>query len=522
MKYLTQALYLLLFLSLTACGGPDDPIAPEPPVTAAVAEAPVVAEAAADEKKPLPFAPTSEERDLPQVQGFPESWVGDFDVMEKRRVIRLLTVYSPGRYYLVDGEEKGLVKEMATRFEQFVNKRLGRGHVKVHVAIIPVGRNQLVPSLLGGYGDIVSASLSITEERDKILDFSIPSSKPLSEILITGPTAEPLESVDDLSGKTIYVRHSSSYRESVEQLSQRFVAEGREPVHIEPISEYLEDDDLIEMVDKGLLPWIIVDDYKLDLWDDVFTNVTARKDIVFREGGRIAWAFRNDSPKLASVVNDFLKKNREGTLVGNVLKNRYIRDFDWAANALDNDDFSRFLELQSTFQKYGEQYAVDYLVAAAQGYQESRLNQKARSGAGAIGVMQLLPSTAKDKNVGIPNIHEVDANIHAGIKYLDFLRNRYFSDQNIDPRNQTLLALAAYNAGPTRMINLRNKAAKLGYDPNVWFDNVELVAAKEIGRETVQYVANIYKYYLAYRYSIEQQARHQKARLRAGVDSEEG
>lgn len=514
MKYLLTALYLTLFLSLAACGDtkapPPTETAPESPPAAAVSE---------PAKQALPFSPTGEESDLPQVQGFPESWVGDFDVMEKRRVIRLLTVYSPGRYYLVDGEEKGLVKEMAARFEQFVNKRLGRGHVKVHVVIIPVARNQLIPSLLGGYGDIVSASLSITAERDEVFDFSIPVSKPLSEILITGPSAEPLESIDDLSGKTIYVRHSSSYRESVEELNRRFVAEGREPARIEPISEYLEDDDLIEMVDKGLLPWIIIDDYKLQLWDDVFTNVTARQDIVFRKGGRIAWAFRDDSPKLAAVVNDFLKENREGTLVGNVLKNRYIRDFDWAANALDNDDFARFLELQGIFQKYGEQYAVDYLVAAAQGYQESRLNQNARSGAGAIGVMQLLPSTAKDKNVGIANIHEVDANIHAGIKYLDFLRNRYFSNQGIDPRNQTLLALAAYNAGPSRMINLRNKAAKLGYDPNIWFDNVELVAAREIGRETVQYVANIYKYYLAYRYSIEQQARHQEARLRAGVGS---
>jgi membrane-bound lytic murein transglycosylase MltF len=218
------------------------------------------------------------------------------------------------------------------------------------------------------------------------------------------------------------------------------------------------------------------------------------------------------------MVNSFLKKNREGTLVGNVLKNRYIRDFDWAANALDKSDYSRFLELQEIFKKYGEAYAVDYLVAAAQGYQESRLNQKARSDAGAVGVMQLLPSTARDKNVGINDIHKVDANIHAGIKYLDFLRTRYFSDQGIDTQNQTLLALAAYNAGPTRMINLRNKAAKLGYDPNIWFDNVELVAAMEIGRETVQYVANIYKYYIAYRYSIEQQAWREEARQRAGVD----
>lgn len=524
MNDLTRTLSLALLLTLTACGGAEEPPASETTAsspasaTPSAADVPSVTQTPETADEPLPFAPTDDETDVPAIQGFPQSWVGDFDVMEKRRVIRLLTVYSPGRYYLVDGEEKGLVKEMATRFEQFVNKRLGRGHVKVHVAVIPVARNQLIPSLLGGYGDIVSASLSITEERDEILDFSIPVTKPLSEILITGPTAEPLESIDDLSGKTIYVRQSSSYRESAEELSRRFVAEGREPIRIELISEYLEDDDLIEMVDKGLLPWIIVDDYKLQMWDDVFTNVTARQDIVFREGGRIAWAFRNDSPKLAAVVNDFLKKNREGTLVGNVLKNRYIRDFDWAANALDNDDFSRFLELQAIFQKYGEQYAVDYLVAAAQGYQESRLKQSARSGAGAIGVMQMLPSTAKDKNVGIHNIHEVDANIHAGVKYLDFLRNRYFSDQGIDPRNQTLLALAAYNAGPSRMINLRNKAAKLGYDPNVWFDNVELVAAKEIGRETVEYVANIYKYYLAYRFSIEQQGRHMAARERAGVE----
>lgn len=515
MKTLTRSLYLLLFLSITACGENREAGSPAPTPSP---NSPVV-ETSAKSEHALPFAPGADESALPKIRGFRESWVGDLDVMEERRVIRLLTVYTAGRYYLVDGQEKGLVKEMATRFEKFINQRLGRGHVKVHVAIIPVARNQLIPSLLGGYGDLISAGMSITPDRNEMIDFSIPASKPLSEILVTGPSAEPVESIDDLSGKTVYVRQSSSYRESVEDLNRRLAEQGREPVDIELISEYLEDDDLIEMVDKGLLPWIIVDDYKLQLWDGVFTNITPRKDIVFRKGARIAWAFRSDSPKLEKAVNEFLKKNREGTLVGNVLRNRYIRDFDWAANALDKDDFSRFLELQGFFRKYGEEYAVDYLVAAAQGYQESRLDQSARSAAGAIGVMQLLPSTASDKNVGIHNIHEVEANIHAGIKYLDFLRQRYFSDQGIDPRNQTLLALAAYNAGPSRMINLRNKAASLGYDPNVWFDNVELVAAEEIGSETVQYVANIYKYYLAYRFSIEQQARHQAARERAGVDS---
>lgn len=517
MKNLKRMLYLLFFLSITACADSLEAPAPESaPAGVGASDQPVAVEAPASPPT-LPFAPTGQESELPDIQAFRDSWVGDFDVMEKRRVIRLLTVYSPGRYYLVGGQEKGMVKEMAVHFEKFVNKRLGRNQVKVYVAIIPVARNQLIPSLLAGYGDLVIANLSITDERDDIFDFSIPASKPFSEILITGPKAGPLASIDDLSGKKIFVRHSSSYRESVEELNNRFVAEGKAPVHIEPISGYLEDDDLIEMVDKGLLPWAIIDDYKMQLWDDVFSNVTARRDIVFRKGGRTAWAFRDNSPKLETIVNDFLKKNREGTLFGNVLKNRYIRDFDWAANALDTSDFARFLELQDIFKKYGSQYEVDYLIAAAQGYQESRLNQEARSGAGAVGVMQLLPTTASDKNVGIHNIYEVDANIHAGIKYLDFLRNRYFSNQGIDAINQTLLALAAYNAGPARMINLRNKAAKQGYDPNVWFDNVELVAAKEIGRETVQYVSNIYKYYIAYRYSIELEAHHEEARRRAGV-----
>ena len=517
MMHFTRLLCLTSLLFITACGDSETPkpiATPEVRPQLAGEESP---EPATAEPRGPSIAPTADETQLSQVRGFRDAWTGDLDTMEDNRVIRMLTVYSPGRYYLENGEEKGLIKEMATRFENFINQRLKRKTVRVNVVIIPMARSQLIPALLKGHGDIINASLSITPERGEIMDFSIPATKPLSEILVTGPKAPDLESIEDLSGRTIYVRQSSSYRESVENLNARLEAQGKEAVRIELVSEFLEDDDLIEMVDKGLLPWAIVDDYKLDLWKNVFTNTVAREDIVFRDGGRIGWVFREDSPLLEAAVNDFLKKNREGTLVGNVLKNRYIRDFDWAANALDDSDYERFLELEHIFQKYGDQYRVDYLVAAAQGYQESRLNQKARSSAGAIGVMQLLPSTAKDKNVGIRDISKVDANIHAGIKYLDFLRTRYFDDPAIDARNKTLLALAAYNAGPTRMINMRNKAKKLGYDPNVWFDNVELVAAREIGRETVQYVSNIYKYYIAYRYTLEQQAGHARARERAGM-----
>lgn len=459
------------------------------------------------------------ERNLFDPADYPfPSWTGDLDVMEERRVIRILTVYSVGRYYLDGGQPRGLVREVASRFEKFINARLKRKRIKLHVAVIPVARDQLIPALLAGRGDIVVASLTITPERQELVDFSIPISKPISEILVTGPSAPGLASIDDLSGQAVYLRESSSYRESLEALNRTFVQTGRKPVEIVRVSELLEDDDLIEMVSAGLLPWAVVDDYRMRLWEDVFPELVAREDIVFREGGRLGWAFRKDSPLLASALNEFAKKNREGTLVGNVLKKRYITNFDWTANALGSEEYRRFEELEEIFRKYGEQYAIDYLLAAAQGFQESRLRQSARSRAGAIGIMQLLPSTARDPNVGIPDIHLAEDNIHAGMKYLNFLRGRYFDDPAIDAWNRTLLALAAYNTGPSRMINLRSRAKELGYDPNTWFDNVELVAAREIGSEPVQYVANIYKYYLAYRYSAEQLARRKNVRERVGIN----
>ncbi len=447
-----------------------------------------------------------------------ETWTGDLDIMEDKRVIRVLTVYGVGRYYLDGAEQKGLVYELFKRFENFINKRLQRRNVRVYVVFVPVARDQLIPALLEGRGDIVAASLSITPEREQLIDFSKPISKPVSEILVTGPAAPSIESIDALAGQTLFVRYSSSYRESVEKLNRQFAQQDKRPVQIEPVSELLEDDDLIEMVNAGLLPWAIVDDYKTILWERVFNDLVVRDDIVFRKGGRLAWAFRKDSPLLKSEINQFLNSHRQGTLIGNVLSNRYIRDFDWAANALADKDYARLQSVISLFRTYAERYEFDYLMVAALGYQESRLDQNMRSHSGAVGIMQMLPSTAADPKVNIPDIHQVEPNIHAGIKYLHYLRSRYFSDPEIDSFNRTLLAFGAYNAGPHRMIKLRNKAAKQGYDPNQWFDNAEVIAAKEIRRETVQYVANIYKYYIAYKLIAEQQVQRHMARQKAGIE----
>jgi membrane-bound lytic murein transglycosylase MltF len=442
---------------------------------------------------------------------------GDLDTMEKNRVIRVLTVYGLGRYFLDGPQEKGLTFELFKQFEQFINDRLGKDHLKLHVMFLPVSRDELIPALIEGRGDIVAAGLTITAERDSLIDFTDPASKKISEVLVTGPAAPPVKHINDLAGQRIYVRASSSYRSSLDELNRNFDKEGKEPIQLEDAREVLEDEDFMEMVNAGLINWAVVDDYKAHSWENVLENIVVRDDIVFREGGQIAFAVREDSPNLKVALNEFLKTHRQGTLKGNILFNRYVRDFDWADNALAAEDYRRFQSVISIFQTFGEQYGVDYLMVAAQGYQESRLDQNAKSSAGAIGIMQLLPSTAKDPNVGIPDISTAESNIHAGVKYLDFIRKRYFSDPEIDRFNKTMFAFAAYNAGPARIRKLRDRAAKAGYDRNKWFDNVEIFAARDIGRETVEYVANILKYYVAYRLAVQQQTKRQEARESSGV-----
>ena len=442
---------------------------------------------------------------------------GDLDTMVERRAIRVLTVYGPGRYFLKDGP-RGTVQEYADKLQNVVNRAFKTGLLAVQVTVIPVARDQLFPALQAGYGDIVMAGTTVTDNRQVAVDFTNPVSKPLKEVLITGPSAPHLGSLADLSDQTVYLRLSSSYAESVRKLSQTLVEQGQTPIRIEAVDESLEDEDLIEMVDTGLLPWAVVDDYKPQMWREVFTRVTVRDDLVLREGARLAWAIRPDSPQLKAFLDTFLKENREGTLFGNIIRNRYIRDFDWTENAMGATELSRYHKLSALFGKYGRDYGMDPTLLAAQGFQESRLDQSVRSPVGAIGVMQLLPSTAEDKNVAIPNIDELEPNIEAGAKYMAFLKERYFSGPELDELNGSLLALASYNAGPGRIRRLRREAAERGYDPNLWFDNVEVIVAEQVGRETVQYVSNIFKYYLTYRWINTADAERAAARRATGME----
>jgi membrane-bound lytic murein transglycosylase MltF len=419
------------------------------------------------------------------------------------RLIRALVVRNKTGYFFDGVQQRGITYDLLKAFENKINEEMGTGNLPVYVSFIPVSRDDLIPALLEGRGDVAVANLTITPERESLVDFSMPLYKNAREIVVTGMDMKPLSSINELSGMSVHVRESSSYHSSLLQANSKLKDRGFPPIDIVTVSEYLEDEDLLEMVNAQLIPVIVVDSHKVHFWQQIFDSIKVHEELALRHGANIAWAFRKNSPEFKNVINAFVKENRKGTLMGNILFKRYLQNTSHVRNALDPAEMEKFNATVALFQKYAEQYDFDWLMLIAQAYQESQLDQNTRSSAGAVGVMQLLPSTAADKSVGIEDITDLENNIHAGAKYMRWLRETYFNDPQMTREEQTLFAFAAYNAGPGRVKQLRSEASEMGLDPNIWFDNVEVVAAKRIGRETVQYVSNIYKYWVAYQLAFE-------------------
>jgi membrane-bound lytic murein transglycosylase MltF len=337
----------------------------------------------------------------------------------------------------------------------------------------------------------------------------------VSEVVVTGPGAPPIASVDDLAGQEVFVRKGSLYQEGLIRLSAELKARGKAPIVIEEAPVVLEDDDVLEMVNAGLAPITVVDDFLAEFWSKVFKDITVHPNITVRTGGTLAVAFRKENPKLRDVVNKSLRKHGEGEAIRKILEDRYLDNIRYAKNAAADNERKKFQAVVEMFKKYGEKYELDYLLMAAQGYQESTLDQSARSSVGAIGIMQVMPGTGKDMRVG--DITQIEANIHAGVKYMRFMMDHYYKDEPMDNLNKALMTFASYNAGPGRLSRLRIEAEKKGLNPNVWFGNVERVASERIGRETVTYVSNIYKYYIAYRLMMEQRQRREEAKAEVGA-----
>jgi len=496
----------LLFL-VAGCSSEDppqpqsvpDPVSTQPQVDDAT---PVVVE-----DDPVEATLPSIDELLPEQFGLlTEPWVGDLDGMVERRAIRVLVVHGGPQFFYDNGKPRGMVVELLTRFQKQVNEQLERGLNAVEVMPMPVSRDRLIPALLQGKGDLVAADLTMTAGRVELVDFSTPFVRGIHEVLVFSPgVAEAVKSIDDLAGRPIFVRQSSSYFEHLQALNRDFESRGLSPVEIILADELLRTQDILQMVAAGLVEATVYDDYKAAFWHQVIADIEIRDDLVINSGGDIGWAMRKQSPLLKAAVDEFTGEHRKGTLIGNVLIQKYLKKADRVYDATSDANLERLAPTLEIFRSNARSVELDPLMLVAQAYQESQLDHSRTSHAGAVGIMQVKPSTAADKNVGVDDVYDMANNIRAGAIYMRFMMDRYFSHEGMDPLHQWLFGLAAYNAGPARIRRLRRQAEEEGYDPDLWLDNVELIAARRIGRETVNYVRNIFKYYVAYRLATEAQ-----------------
>jgi len=442
-----------------------------------------------------------------------EKYTGDID--PDRRAIRVLVHYSRTKFFVASGRPRGYEYDLLKEFEAHYNRKKKRRETNVPVIFIPVRFDELIPLLLEGRGDVAAGFLTITGERARQVAFTLPYLRNVSEVIVANVDAPAVSSLDALSGRTVHILRGSSFVLSLKELNRRFAKERKPPVIVVEMPPSASTEDLLEMVNAGIFQYTAADDYLGNLWAGALPALRV-EPVRLSEGNRIAWAVRPGSSKLLAALNDFIDEGRDKLpKQAAEMHARYLRNLNYLGNNLDPTLIGRKKTLTPHFQSASKRNEFDWLFMLAQGFQESRLDQSARSHAGAVGVMQVLPTTGRQMGYRDVASH-AGSNINAGVKYMRFLIDRYFDEPELAPEVRLDFALAAYNAGPTRIQRMRRLAAERGLDPNRWFGNVERLAHEKIGDEPVRYVANIHSYYVAYKLSEELDAERGVIRKTAG------
>jgi len=431
-------------------------------------------------------------------------WKGDFSEMLERRLIRFALPYSRTLYVNDRGRELGLAAALARDFERYLNRKYRRalGKRPLVLQLIATPRNELLPDVANGLADVAAGNLTVTESRSKLVDFVAPAErKANTELVLTRADGPAIASVEDLAGKTVHVRKSSSYHESLQALNDRLKKEGKAPVKLVLVPEELEDEDMMEMLNAGLLQVIVVDDWKARLWERILPHVKVNDQAAVGAGGVVGWAIRRESPELRAELTAFFEEVGRKQSVHEARLAQAMQSVKQIGNNTRDADLKRFQDTLALFRKYGEQYGFDPLMLAAQAYQASRLDQKTENYYGAVGVMQIMPETGDALKVG--DVRTIERNIHGGAKYMDQLMARYFEDAAFNDANRNLFACASYYAGARSIAKMRAEAERRGLDPNQWFNNVEIVTGEKLGLRTTTYVRNVYKYYVAYKLTLD-------------------
>ncbi len=445
-----------------------------------------------------PETATGEDKALMLPTSFPRH-TGDLDAMLKARNLRALVLINPISFFYQNGKPHGIMYEALEELERFVNKKYKTGTLKVKVTFIPMSPDELAEALNQGVGDFVAHGIIITPAREEKYAFTVPIQSDVTDIVVTGSELANATSFDDLVGKDIYANPLTERYAELQALNAQRVKDGKAPLTVKASDKNLLEDDLVEMVNAGLIPATVTSKPRAELWAQVLPTLKPHPEMVLGSAHDVGWVMRKNNPELKKLLDEFVETHKAGTSFGNTLLRRYLQNTKWIRNSTSTEEMKKFESYVQYFKKYSDEYNFDYLMIAAQGYQESLLDQNRRSPVGAVGIMQVMPRYAAAKPINVPNVSTADQNILAGVRMLRNIADTYFNDPAIDPVNKTLFTFASYNAGPNRIVRLRKKAAADGLDPNKWFGNVELEVAEDIGQETVSYVSNIYKYYVAYK-----------------------
>ena len=308
--------------------------------------------AAADAPIPATASPYDA---LPEAvrQVMDKPFTGDFDELVARRSIRVAVTFNRTHYFIDQGQERGVTYEALKLFEKDLNEDLKTGNLKVNVVCLPMPRSQMYAALATGKVDMVAAMVTVRPELEKLAAFSDPTRTNVSEVVVTGSGAPPIATADDLAGQQVFVRKGSVYEESLVRLNEQLKAHGKPAVVIDEAPDVLEDDDVLEMVNAGLVPITIVDDYLAEFWSKVFTSIKVHPDIAVRSGGSLAVAFRKENPKLREVVNTWLKKHGKGDAFRNTIERRYLENTKFAKNAAADTERQKLAAVVELFKSTG-------------------------------------------------------------------------------------------------------------------------------------------------------------------------
>ncbi|NVJ58884.1 MAG: membrane-bound lytic murein transglycosylase MltF [Gammaproteobacteria bacterium] len=417
----------------------------------------------------------------------------DFSLIKKQKQpLRVITRNSPETYFLWRGELMG--------FEFDLMKEFTRRHDIPLQIIVAESLEEMTELLNSGKGDVIAAGLTRTPERQKEFQFSIRYNR-VDELLVSNKDAPPISSKDDLVDRIIHIRKSSAFYETAMELSDNYSAK------VNFVPESTSTEMLINQVAEGQIDLTIADSDLMKIEQAFRDEITA--PLVLKEGVPYAYIVRKNNPELLQSLNQFIAKEYRQTFY-NVIKQKYFSDRKRKEEYRENRVVkgNQLSPYDGLIKQYSQDYDFDWRLITSQMYQESKFNPNAKSFAGALGLMQVLPTTALE--LGFDDPVNPEQGIAAGVSYLNWTMERF--DESLPVHERLFFALASYNAGYGHVKDAQKLAKQQGLNPNKWFNNVEkamllLQQPKYYkktrfgycrGQEPVDYVRNIHQRYLSY------------------------